>query len=340
MSPEWGQHCDPTTVYPIPTGDLLEYGKSHPETLRGVKIPDDSTPTNDIPDVWKAYQKQHEEDHRRCARAAIEDQQFTAERAQAEYAAWQNKIKEKNAVQLPLCDEVGKADTINHADVELIDLSEKKDGASSSKADSPISPAARWHQMGSSVYKKVTTEEDTAKTVTADGGLALTLIKTEDSPPLPEEDHRSTMGYEPNDNTKNIKIEPKEQPNPDESYVHVQSAPYEQPPIMDQMPTGKRIALITDAVNHIADNTDAESQKLLQNMLKAVNDLKISQKSFSSSSSSSRPSLPIWPQHLTKHVNETSPADAIMEDADSPAKIDDANKVSPSESDNDIDVDK
>ena len=108
---------------------------------------------------------------------------------------------------------------------------------------------------------------------------------------------------------------------------------------MDQMPTGTRIALIIEAVNHIADNTDPESQKFLQNMMKVIHDLKISQK-FSSSSSSSGKPLPIWPQHLAKHVNENSPADAVMTDADSPAKIDDANRVSLSESDNDIDVDK
>ena len=118
------------------------------------------------------------------------------------------------------------------------------------------------------------------------------------------------------------------------------SAPYEQPPIMDQMPTRERIALIIDAVNHIADNTDPGSKKFLQNMVKVVHDFKISQKPFSSSSSSSGNPLPIWPQHLAKHVNETSPADAVMADADSPAKIDDANKVSLSESDNDIDVDR
>ena len=29
-SPEPGQHCDPTTVYPIPTGEHLEFGRSHP----------------------------------------------------------------------------------------------------------------------------------------------------------------------------------------------------------------------------------------------------------------------------------------------------------------------
>ena len=93
-------------------------------------------------------------------------------------------------------------------------------------------------------------------------------------------------------------------------------------------------------MNYITGDTDPESQKFLQNMMKAVHDLKISKKSSSSSSSSSGPSLPIWPHYLAKHVKETPPADAVMEDAESLAKVDDAHKVSLSESDNDIDVDK
>ena len=48
VSPDMGQQCDPSTVYPIPTGDLLEYGRTQPEILRGVKVPDDNTPVNDI----------------------------------------------------------------------------------------------------------------------------------------------------------------------------------------------------------------------------------------------------------------------------------------------------
>ena len=108
---------------------------------------------------------------------------------------------------------------------------------------------------------------------------------------------------------------------------------------MDQMPTEERIALISDAVNYMVGNTDPESQKMLQNMVKAVHDFKISKKS-SSSSSASGPSPPIWPNYLVEHVKETPPADAVMEDADSPAKIDDADKVSLSESDNGINVDK
>ena len=164
---------------------------------------------------------------------------------------------------------------------------------------------------------------------TADGGLALTLIKTEDSLLLPEEDHRSTAGFELTENAKNIKTEPIDPPSPDESFVLVKPASYEKPPVRDQMSTEARISLIIDAVNHIADNTDPESQTFLQNMMKAIHDLKISQKSSSSSSSSSG----------VKRTKENSTADAVMADVNSP-KIDDAHRVSLSESDNDIDVDK
>ena len=143
VSPAAGDHCDPSTVYPIPSGDLLEYGKSRPDTLRGMKLPDDNTPYDDIPSVWKGYQKQQEHDHRRCTFAAIEDQQLTAERARAEHMARQNKFKEKDALKLTFNDKVGKADVIHHGDVELVEISEKKGDPSPSKSDPPISPAAK-----------------------------------------------------------------------------------------------------------------------------------------------------------------------------------------------------
>ena len=109
---------------------------------------------------------------------------------------------------------------------------------------------------------------------------------------------------------------------------------------MDQMPTDQRIALISDAVNYLVGNTDSESQKCCRIMVKAVHDPKISK--MASSSSSSGPALLIWLNYLAKHVEEASPADAAMGDAttDSPAKVDDPNRVSLSESYNDIDPDK
>ena len=193
--------------------------------------------------------------------------------------------------------------------------------------------------MEPSIYQKVKNEE-VPTIVTADGGLAAT-VKTEDSLPLPpdEEDERPTKGYELNEDKKDVNIEP-EQPNPDDSYVFVPSKSYEHPPIMDQMPTDQRIALISDAVNYFAGNTDSESQKMLQNMLKAVRNLKTS-KPASSSSSSSRPTQPAWLTYLAK-FEDAPPADAVMGDAaeDSPAKIDDPNKVDSEEDDIDYDFDK
>ena len=107
---------------------------------------------------------------------------------------------------------------------------------------------------------------------------------------------------------------------------------------MDQMPTDQRIALISDAVNYLADNTDTESQEMLQNMLKAVHNLKTSRSA--SFASSSRPAQPAWLAYLAIFEN-APPADAAMGDAaeDSPAKIDEANKVDLEEDECDFDFD-
>ena len=172
-SPQTGDHCDPTTVYLIPPGDLLEHGKFHPETLRGVQILDDSMPFNDIPSAWKEYQIQQECGHLRCTRAAIEGQQFTAERARAEHTAWQNQFKEKDALKLTFDDKVGKAAVTNHGGIELIEISGKQDDPSPNKVEPPISPAAKWHEVGPSSYQKanILIKYERAKSIAADGGL-------------------------------------------------------------------------------------------------------------------------------------------------------------------------
>ena len=193
----------------------------------------------------------------------------------------------------------------------------------------------RW----SSPSTRVKNEEGTT-IVAADGGLALT-VKTEDSLPFPpgEEDEGPTQGYQLNENEKDVKIEP-EQPNPDDSYVFFPVKPYAHPPIIDQMPTDQRIALIIDSVNYLADNMDTESQEMLQNMLKAVHNFKTS-KSASSASSSSKPAQPAWPACLA-NFEGAPPADAAMGDAaeDSPAKLDEANKVDLEEDGCDFDFNK
>ena len=160
----------------------------------------------------------------------------------------------------------------------------------------------------------------------ADGGLALT-IKTEDSLSLPpDEDERPSQGYQMNENKKDVNIEP-EQFDPDASYMFIQSERYAHPPIMDQMPTDQRIALLSDAVSYLIGNTDPGSQEMLQNMLDACHNLR------SSKSASSAPTA--------KPVEEAPAADAAMEDAaeDSPAKIADDKKVDLEEDEIDYDFD-
>ena len=70
--------------------------------------------------------------------------------------------------------------------------------------------------------------------------------------PPPEEDGRSTQGFELTGIAKDIKTEPIDLP--------IEPASYEKPPIRDQMPMDARISLIIDAVNHIADKDDPESK--------------------------------------------------------------------------------
>ena len=190
------------------------------------------------------------------------------------------------------------------------------------------------------IYQKVKNEVNgEGTTIVAADRFAL-MAKTEDSLPFPpgEEDERPTQGYQLNENEKDVKIEP-EQPNPDDSYVSFPAKPYAHPLIMDQMPTDQRIALISDAVNYLADNTDTESQEMLQNMLEVVRNLKIARST--SSASSSKPARPAWLAYLANF--EVAPrADAAMGDAaeDSPAKIDEANKVDLEEDEIDYGFDK
>ena len=96
------------------------------------------------------------------------------------------------------------------------------------------------------------------------------------------------------------------------------------------MPADAQISLITDTVNFNADKDDPKSQAFMQKMLELVHNPEASKKSSSQPSSSSG----------TKCAKEeNSPADEVMPDVNSP-KVDDSNKISLSESDNDIDGDK
>ena len=62
--PEQGQHCDPTTVYPIPTGEHMEFGRTHPAMASfshplNLDIPgqdnDDNKHDEITPALWDVY---------------------------------------------------------------------------------------------------------------------------------------------------------------------------------------------------------------------------------------------------------------------------------------------
>ena len=141
------------------------------------------------------------------------------------------------------------------------------------------------------------------------------FIKPKKSPSLPEDDDRPTLGFEP------IKSEP------------IEPASYEQSPIRDKMPANEQISLITDFVNINAGKDDPKSKACIQKMLELVHDFKIK----TSTKSSTQPSSS---SGINRVKEEITPADEVMTDA-SPPKIDDPNRVSLSESDNDdLGVDK
>ena len=80
-SPDPGQHCDPTTVYPIPTGEHMEFGRSHPAmatfshplNLNFTGQDDDNKHDQITPMLWDVYRKKQEEEQHQCTKAAFEN---------------------------------------------------------------------------------------------------------------------------------------------------------------------------------------------------------------------------------------------------------------------------
>jgi hypothetical protein len=81
-SPEPGQHCDPTTVYPIPTGEHMEFGRthpamatfSHPLDLDITGQDDDDNKHDEItPALWDVYRKKQEEEQQQCTKTIFEN---------------------------------------------------------------------------------------------------------------------------------------------------------------------------------------------------------------------------------------------------------------------------
>ena len=111
VSPDQGQHCDPTTVYPIPSGDRAVIDK--PAMFRG-SIKSTTNQDVNMPDKWDAFQKQQEEDHRKLTKTALNDvrQEYLAQ----VHADWQDKHLKKNVKKAKPSDNDVENGAINHGD--------------------------------------------------------------------------------------------------------------------------------------------------------------------------------------------------------------------------------
>jgi hypothetical protein len=101
-SPEQGQHCDPTTVYPIPTGEHMEFGRTHPAmaSFSHPLNPDyplgpDSPDHHDeiTPMLWDVYRKKQEEEQQQNTKANFENK-IAARRQEMEMEALAKTKKE------------------------------------------------------------------------------------------------------------------------------------------------------------------------------------------------------------------------------------------------------
>ena len=112
-SPEPGQHCDPTTVYPIPTGEHMEFGRSHPAMATfshplnlDITGQDDDNKHDEItPVLWDVYRKKQEEEQQQCTKAIFENK-IAARRHEMDVEAL---VKTK------------KESIINHGDTAKVD---------------------------------------------------------------------------------------------------------------------------------------------------------------------------------------------------------------------------
>jgi len=177
VSPDQGQHCDPTTVYPIPSGDRAVIDKS---AVFGGSIKSTTNQDVNMPDKWSAFQKQQEEDHRKLTKPALHDvrQEYLAQM----HADWQDKHLKKNVKKAKPSDNDVENGAINHGDA----------------ADSV------WNEVIVSIeHMSETKTKGTKKTVKAEGGLPLEVEEV----PAPNqepagEDGGINQGCNPNTPTR------------------------------------------------------------------------------------------------------------------------------------------
>ena len=177
-SPEPGQHCDPTTYYPIPSGDRPEFGKPHSAHLSNMDQ-DANMPDKVTSSMWEQVRKQQDEEHRRCSKAALDDARpHYIAKAEADYEARQNDIKRKHAKKAtPNDNDDDEAAVTNHG------------------------RAAVWVDTWETVLHSFTPKVDKRgnATIAAEGGLAL-IVMSEDKKIIKYENHSPDM--QPESDTK------------------------------------------------------------------------------------------------------------------------------------------
>ena len=239
VSPEPGLHCDPSTVYPIPSGDQLVIDK--PEVVEDtVKRTTDKNV--DMSDKWDAAEKQQDEDHRKCGKAALNEvrQLYFAEAS----ADWQARHLKKNVKETKPDDNDDEDSAINHGD-----------------AADPV-----WNgALASFTLIPKTKTKEVRKIVKVEGGLPLTIeeVHAPDREHA-DEDERSSQG--PDSSQPKEKIITRE----DKKIVNVKTELNTEIPNMNEMSVEDRVLFIGNALATLTKTTNPDTLKMLQLVLEAA----------------------------------------------------------------------
>ena len=256
-----GEHCTPSNVYPIPAGEIMEYGKQVPEPIKNDKLPTDDTPLEDLPDSWKDFKKTVGKLNDIYKKPAIEDSKNKKVAAE-NYNNWLQTVQD----QQQYVREDEKVTSANPG-INIVVLTQP-DGSPIANKDtsSPASPVAKWHKDDKSgQYTKEEIEPTADDTMAEESGLALTNIKTDDSLPIAEAE--MDTGINPGSSTPTGSTTGKD-------FVMVQPATYAQPPLRETMETQNLLATMYDTLNSMkkltSNITDEEAQESLRSRIKGM----------------------------------------------------------------------
>ena len=272
VSPEPGQHGDPTTVYPIPSGDRIVAGKSHPANLC-IMDQDDNMSDKVTIAVWEVFRKQQDEEHRRGAKAALEDNKYSIAKAEADFEARQNDIKEKHVEKAMPNDNDDEAGVTNHGGTA----------------------ADPWNKALTSFTHIPKTKKKGKNVIAAKGGLALTVLANDPDHAPADGNEWPSLGYDLGKNKKIVTREDKKIVTYEDKKIttckdnlpNTQTESDTKSPNLDEMDIEERLTSPNDAVTFLAKDTDPESLMMLQNMLDVANIMKNAKPNPATSSSRS-----------------------------------------------------